>query len=120
MPCGWTTALRTGRSCESITTPRTTRLGSATASRGLSTTDRKSTRLNSSHLVNLVCRLLLEKKKKLHPLNARAPDASPSCVPCCANPRRPPCRPRTRPETPDTHHPHPAVTPRSPGPSDTH
>src|SRR2546426_4752247 len=26
--------------------------------------DRKSTRLNSSHLVNLVCRLLLEKKKK--------------------------------------------------------
>src|SRR2546426_7202212 len=25
--------------------------------------DRKSTRLNSSHLVNLVCRLLLEKKK---------------------------------------------------------
>src|SRR5256885_12361116 len=27
--------------------------------------DRKSTRLNSSHLVNLVCRLLLEKKKKI-------------------------------------------------------
>src|SRR5438132_4163847 len=27
--------------------------------------DRKSTRLNSSHTVNLVCRLLLEKKKKL-------------------------------------------------------
>src|SRR5256885_8695552 len=26
--------------------------------------DRKSTRLNSSHLVNLVCRLLLEKKKQ--------------------------------------------------------
>src|SRR5438132_4551705 len=26
--------------------------------------DRKSTRLNSSHTVNLVCRLLLEKKKK--------------------------------------------------------
>src|SRR5258705_8544666 len=26
--------------------------------------DRKSTRLNSSHLGNLVCRLLLEKKKK--------------------------------------------------------
>src|SRR5256885_13155603 len=36
--------------------------------------DRKSTRLNSSHLVNLVCRLLLEKKKKnknksiIHPI----------------------------------------------------
>src|SRR5256885_15297754 len=27
--------------------------------------DRKSTRLNSSHLVNLVCRLLLEKKKTI-------------------------------------------------------
>ena len=27
-------------------------------------TDRKSTRLNSSHVRNLVCRLLLEKKKK--------------------------------------------------------
>src|SRR5574344_2842692 len=27
-------------------------------------TDRKSTRLNSSHQINLVCRLLLEKKKK--------------------------------------------------------
>src|SRR5437899_6184467 len=27
--------------------------------------DRKSTRLNSSHLGNLVCRLLLEKKKKM-------------------------------------------------------
>src|SRR5213082_3891360 len=27
-------------------------------------TDRKSTRLNSSHLTHLVCRLLLEKKKK--------------------------------------------------------
>src|SRR5690625_6965000 len=26
--------------------------------------DRKSTRLNSSHVANLVCRLLLEKKKK--------------------------------------------------------
>ncbi len=26
--------------------------------------DRKSTRLNSSHQVHLVCRLLLEKKKK--------------------------------------------------------
>src|SRR5258707_11433724 len=30
---------------------------------GISTEDRKSTRLNSSH-ANLVCRLLLEKKKK--------------------------------------------------------
>src|SRR5262245_64644368 len=29
----------------------------------LSAVDRKSTRLNSSHLGNLVCRLLLEKKK---------------------------------------------------------
>ena len=28
--------------------------------------DRKSTRLNSSHLEHLVCRLLLEKKKKAH------------------------------------------------------
>src|SRR3712207_7020779 len=28
--------------------------------------DRKSTRLNSSHAQYLVCRLLLEKKKKLH------------------------------------------------------
>ena len=27
-------------------------------------TDRKSTRLHSSHTVNIVCRLLLEKKKK--------------------------------------------------------
>src|SRR5215204_7311903 len=28
--------------------------------------DRKSTRLNSSHTVDLVCRLLLEKKKKIY------------------------------------------------------
>src|SRR5438270_7746706 len=34
--------------------------------------DRKSTRLNSSPQSNLVCRLLLEKKKKLHPDHARA------------------------------------------------
>src|SRR2546427_6998062 len=31
---------------------------------GLGQEDRKSTRLNSSHSQNLVCRLLLEKKKK--------------------------------------------------------
>src|SRR3712207_8326103 len=31
--------------------------------------DRKSTRLNSSH-ANLVCRLLLEKKKKTHPYHS--------------------------------------------------
>src|SRR5262245_62571189 len=31
---------------------------------GAARRDRKSTRLNSSHLGNLVCRLLLEKKKK--------------------------------------------------------
>src|SRR5256885_6740834 len=37
--------------------------------------DRKSTRLNSSHLVNLVCRLLLEKKKNkiLHGRTVKAP-----------------------------------------------
>src|SRR5256885_11806689 len=31
-----------------------------------SRSDRKSTRLNSSHLVNLVCRLLLEKQKNTY------------------------------------------------------
>src|SRR2546430_12667161 len=34
------------------------------------TADRKSTRLNSSHSQNLVCRLLLEKKKKIHTSSA--------------------------------------------------
>src|SRR5699024_11462177 len=44
------------------------------------TVDRKSTRLNSSHVSNLVCRLLLEKKKKrqrqwhrTRPLNRHEP-----------------------------------------------
>src|SRR2546426_4005431 len=37
--------------------------GSGEMQLGGSERDRKSTRLNSSHLVNLVCRLLLEKKK---------------------------------------------------------
>src|SRR5207253_449323 len=33
--------------------------------------DRKSTRLNSSHVANLVCRLLLEKKKKVSYIEGR-------------------------------------------------
>src|SRR6478735_11566490 len=46
-------------------TPRcATRERSPTTPKPAATRDRKSTRLNSSHLVNLVCRLLLEKKKK--------------------------------------------------------
>src|SRR3712207_8556437 len=44
--------------------------------------DRKSTRLNSSHAQYLVCRLLLEKKKKTHPRRSLAHDCrSPRAVP---------------------------------------
>src|SRR5258705_815010 len=39
--------------------------GALVLARRVATGDRKSTRLNSSHLGHLVCRLLLEKKKKI-------------------------------------------------------
>src|SRR5213082_3881897 len=47
----------------------------------LQTRDRKSTRLNSSHLTHLVCRLLLEKKKKQSEL-ASCHEADPRSVDC--------------------------------------
>src|SRR5256885_8489658 len=43
--------------------PHAARSGFAVRLAAREVRDRKSTRLNSSHLVNLVCRLLLEKKK---------------------------------------------------------
>src|SRR3712207_7383523 len=42
---------------------------------GKNITDRKSTRLNSSH-ANLVCRLLLEKKKKINTLQTHYMDST--------------------------------------------
>src|ERR1041385_9317763 len=43
---------------------RSTFLSQFTSPRRKDSADRKSTRLNSSHGYNIVCRLLLEKKKK--------------------------------------------------------
>src|SRR5688500_19967961 len=50
--------------CKKLTELRDTALVQIGLLHDIWAADRKSTRLNSSHLVNLVCRLLLEKKKQ--------------------------------------------------------
>src|SRR5437660_11446182 len=56
----YTTLFRSRRGAASASTAPGSRNAGATPCR-----DRKSTRLNSSHVAHIVCRLLLEKKKEL-------------------------------------------------------
>src|SRR5438552_9316558 len=61
----YTTLFRSGRRDDGVGQHRRRGRGDAPRRAGLRReADRKSTRLNSSHQINLVCRLLLEKKKK--------------------------------------------------------